>query len=89
VPGNFFSEGMVRVLAEVCTREPFWLSHVREVDVLSFNVVDSGEPGSVRAGWGRPLAGVVRPMLIWETFDLDSHHGREPGSAALGNPTEA
>ena len=67
VPGNFFAEGMIRVMAEVCTREPVWVSHVREADVVSFNVVDSGEPGSVRSGWSRPFAGVVRPMLPWHT----------------------
>jgi hypothetical protein len=71
VPGNFFSEGLHRVLAEICTREPFWQSHVREMDVLIFNVVDTGEPGSVRAGWGQPLAGVVRPMIGWRTERLD------------------
>ena len=67
VPGNYFAEGIVRVLAEVCTREPDWKSHVREVDIVSFNVVDLGEPGSVRDGWQRSLAGVVRPMLPWKT----------------------
>jgi lipopolysaccharide transport system ATP-binding protein len=70
VPGNFFSEGIIRVLAEVCTREPFWQSHVREEDIVSFNVVDNGEPGSVRSGWGRPMSGVVRPMLDWKTISV-------------------
>ena len=84
VPGNFFSEGIVRVLAEVCTREPFWQSHVREMDVVSFNVVDNGEPGSVRAGWGLPLAGVVRPMLGWKTDSLDTLGGSKlAGALAL------
>jgi lipopolysaccharide transport system ATP-binding protein len=77
VPGNFFSEGIVRVLAEVCTREPVWQSHVREMNVVSVNVVDRGEPGSVRADWGRPIAGVVRPMLGWKTVRLDAIGERE------------
>jgi lipopolysaccharide transport system ATP-binding protein len=72
VPGNFFSEGIIRVMAEVCTREPFWLSHVREMDVVSFNVVDTGQPGSVRFGWVQPIQGVIRPMLDWRTECVDS-----------------
>jgi lipopolysaccharide transport system ATP-binding protein len=71
IPGNLFAEGVVKVLVEVCTREPLSQSHVREVDAVAFNVIDTGAPGSVRGGWGRPLAGVVRPMVPWKTEKID------------------
>lgn len=72
VPGNLLAEGSVRIMAEVCTRKPVWKSHVREADVAGFTVVDSGQPGSVRAGWDRPLMGVMRPMLDWHTSKMST-----------------
>lgn len=63
VPGNMFAEGQIRVYVEVSTREPFYQIHVNESDVVAFQVVDRGEVGSVRAGWGRPLPGVMRPAI--------------------------
>jgi lipopolysaccharide transport system ATP-binding protein len=67
VPGNFFAEGQIRIVAEVATRHPFYQIHFLEHDSVAFQVVETNEPGSVRAGWGRPIPGVVRPMLNWET----------------------
>ncbi|MGH9749442.1 MAG: ABC transporter ATP-binding protein [Candidatus Polarisedimenticolia bacterium] len=67
VPGNLFAEGQVRVVAEVSTSHPVLQIHVLEYDSVAFQVVDSGAPGSVRGGWGRPIPGVVRPELQWET----------------------
>ncbi len=67
VPGNLFSEGQVTVIAEVSTREPVYQIHVLEHDSVSFQVVDTGEPGSVRGQWGRDIPGAVRPMLEWES----------------------
>jgi lipopolysaccharide transport system ATP-binding protein len=70
IPGNLLAEGRVRVLAEVSTRHPYYQLHVWEGDVVSFFVVDHRAQGSVAAGWGRPLPGVVRPMLEWS----NQHH---------------
>jgi len=68
VPGNLFAEGFVRVVAEVSTRKPVYQTHFLEFDSVGFQVVDTGEPGSMRAGWGRPIPGVLRPMCDWRTF---------------------
>jgi lipopolysaccharide transport system ATP-binding protein len=70
IPGNLFAEGEVKVMAEVCTRKPFWKSHVREMNVVAFNVVDTSAPGSVRAEWEHPIAGVMRPMVPWKTVRI-------------------
>ena len=82
VPGNLFSEGMVRVVAEVSTRDPVYQIHVLEHDAVAFHVVDRGEPGSVRAGWGRPIPGVVRPRVHFENEFLGDAFNRE-GPEAL------
>jgi lipopolysaccharide transport system ATP-binding protein len=66
IPGNLLSEGTLSVAAEVCTSHPYYLMHLLERDAVSFHVADSGEPGSVRSGWGRTIFGVVRPQLKWE-----------------------
>jgi len=85
VPGNFFAEGQVSVIAEVSTRHPFYEIHILERDAASFQVVDKGELGSVRANWGRNLPGVVRPLLHWENEFIDQSQQAEcskriPGS---------
>jgi lipopolysaccharide transport system ATP-binding protein len=65
IPGNLLTEGVVRICAEVSTRAPVYQIHFLVYDAASFQVVDTGEPGSVRSGWGRPLPGVVRPRIEW------------------------
>lgn len=67
VPGNVFSEGIVRVVAEVATRHPVYRIHFVEFDSVGFQVVDTGQPGSVRGSWGRPIPGVMRLMCDWQT----------------------
>jgi homopolymeric O-antigen transport system ATP-binding protein len=67
VPGNFLTEGQIRVCAEISTREPMYQIHCIEFDAVCFQVVETGEPGSVRGGWGRHIPGVVRPMLDWHS----------------------
>jgi lipopolysaccharide transport system ATP-binding protein len=71
LPGNLLAEGQVLVTAEVSTRHPFYEIHFLERDCVAFQVVDKGEPGSVRANWGRSMPGVVRPFLHWENEYLD------------------
>jgi lipopolysaccharide transport system ATP-binding protein len=67
VPGNVFSETVIRVVAEVATRHPVYHLHVLEYDSVGFQVVDQGLPGSVRGGWGGALGGVMRVMCDWTT----------------------
>jgi homopolymeric O-antigen transport system ATP-binding protein len=67
VPGNLFAEGMIRVLAEVSTRHPVYQIHFLVQDCVAFQVVDSGQPGSVRGLWGRDMPGVMRPLCAWRT----------------------
>ena len=77
VPGNLFAEGMVRVAAEVSTRYPFYENHVLVHDSVAFQVVDPGQPGSVRGGWARPIPGVMRPMCSWRTTTRTMHEGND------------
>jgi lipopolysaccharide transport system ATP-binding protein len=67
IPGNLFSEGLIRVIAEVATRPPAYRSLILERDSVAFQVIDSGEPGSIRGSWGAPIPGVMRPLCEWET----------------------
>jgi len=67
VPGNLFAEGIVRVTAEVSTKAPVYQIHFLEYDSAAFMVIDTGEHGSVRGDWGRPIPGVMRPYCEWVT----------------------
>jgi lipopolysaccharide transport system ATP-binding protein len=75
IPGNFFAEGRVNVVAEVSTRYPIYQIHFLEFDSVSFQVVDKNEPGSVRAGWGRNIPGVIRPKIPVENTYLGAVDG--------------
>jgi len=66
VPGNLFAEGRISVVAEVSTKSPMYQIHFLEWDSVSFNIIEKGESGSVRANWGRNIPGVVRPYLEWQ-----------------------
>lgn len=74
IPGNFFAEGRVSVYPEVATRHPRYEIHFLEPEIVSFIVVDRGEPGSIRADWGRNIPGAIRPIMQWSNEFL----GGEP-----------
>jgi len=71
VPGNLFAEGLIRVYAEVSTRHPVYQIHVQVYECVGFQVVDTGQPGSVRSGWGRAIPGVMRPQCRWHTHSQE------------------
>lgn len=67
IPGNIFAEGMIRVVAEISTQQPFYSKHILEYDAVAFQIIDKGRPGSVREGWGNNLPGLMRPKCSWKT----------------------
>jgi hypothetical protein len=84
VPGNLFAEGLVRVAAEVSTRYPVYRPHFIATDCVGFQVMDSGQPGSVRSGgWSRVIPGLMRPICEWSTESI------APNSAQLPLPEGA
>ena len=48
---------------QVSTRIPVCHNHFHQFESVVFGVEDTGEPGSVRAEWGRPIPGVLRPTI--------------------------
>jgi lipopolysaccharide transport system ATP-binding protein len=69
IPGNFMAEGMFSIDVAISTFDPV-VVHAHERGVLSFGVSDPGEGDSVRAKYGGPYPGAVRPMLPWKTETL-------------------
>jgi lipopolysaccharide transport system ATP-binding protein len=78
VAGNLFAEGVVRVTAEVATRTPVYRSHFIAWDCAGFQVLDSGQPGSVRSGWARDIPGLMRPMCEWSTESISANSPHFP-----------
>jgi lipopolysaccharide transport system ATP-binding protein len=66
IPGNFLAEGTLYVSVGVVTREPLRV-HFDIVQVVAFQVVDTLDGDSARAGHAGHIAGVVRPLLTWTT----------------------
>jgi lipopolysaccharide transport system ATP-binding protein len=66
IPGNLLAEGTIMVGAAVTTRDPE-IIHFFERDAVAFQVIDSMEGDSARAGYSGHIPGVVRPMLKWDT----------------------
>ncbi len=80
VPGNLLAEGTIRVVTEISTRHPAYKIHAIEFDSVAFQVVDKGEPGSVRGTWGRPIPGAVRPQLAWALTRAATNTQAKPGA---------
>jgi lipopolysaccharide transport system ATP-binding protein len=65
-PGDFFNEGMytVDVFIRVLVPRRYF---VRESNLLSFRIQDSGSGRSVKGEYPKAWSGVVAPILPWET----------------------
>jgi lipopolysaccharide transport system ATP-binding protein len=77
IPGNFFNEGMynVDVLIRVLVPRRYF---VRESNLLSFRVEDSGSGKSVKGDFHKNWSGVVAPLLPWKTTIRPLSAGEAP-----------
>jgi lipopolysaccharide transport system ATP-binding protein len=66
IPANFLSEGNFFVAVSAATYEPY-TEHFNERDVAAFLISDGMEGDSARGDFAGTMAGVVRPILNWET----------------------
>jgi lipopolysaccharide transport system ATP-binding protein len=66
IPGDLFNEGMftVDVLIRVLVPRRYF---IRESNLLSFRIQDSGSGTSVKGNFPKAWSGVVAPLLPWET----------------------
>jgi lipopolysaccharide transport system ATP-binding protein len=66
IPGDFFNEGMftVDVLIRVLVPRRYF---IRESNLLSFRIQDSGSGHSVKGDFPKAWSGVVAPILPWVT----------------------
>lgn len=66
IPGNFLSEGMFYIHANMVALKPenFQFS---APDAISFIVVDKMDGTTARGDWTKRLDGVIRPKLKWDT----------------------
>jgi lipopolysaccharide transport system ATP-binding protein len=79
IPGDFLNEGMftVDVLLRVLVPRRYF---IRESNLLSFRVQDSGSGLSVKGNYPKAWSGVVAPILPWETRILPLKAGQMPPS---------
>jgi lipopolysaccharide transport system ATP-binding protein len=66
IPGNFMAEGSHFVSCGLITLNPN-IPQFIERHAVTFQVVDTVEGDSARGDWAGTIAGVVRPLLDWET----------------------
>src|SRR5262249_15862660 len=78
VPGNLFAEGLVRVAAEVSTPYPVYRPPFNAKDCVGFQVVDPGQPGSVRGSWSKGIPGLMRPICKWSTESIAPNSAQLP-----------
>jgi homopolymeric O-antigen transport system ATP-binding protein len=70
IPGNFLSEGTLIVDAAISTMDPATV-HALEREAVAFQVIDSIEGDSTRGDYGGTVPGIVRPLLPWQTVEID------------------
>ncbi len=66
IPGNFLAQGILFVSPTIRTQFP-GTPHVRELDVVAFQVMASLESSPLSADFYPKRTGVVWPLLKWET----------------------
>jgi lipopolysaccharide transport system ATP-binding protein len=66
IPGNLLTEGTYYVRATMKTLERK-KRHFNEPEVVAFNIIDTVDGDSARGDWVGRMAGVIRPLLNWET----------------------
>jgi lipopolysaccharide transport system ATP-binding protein len=62
IPGDFFNSGIYHIDLLMVEKERYVIH--RELDILIFEVIDTGE---LRGNWMGKWPGVVHPNLFWET----------------------
>jgi lipopolysaccharide transport system ATP-binding protein len=83
IPGNLLAEGTMFVTVGLATLNP-GIRQFHERDVVAFQVVDSLDGDSARGEFAGHLAGVVRPMLRWNTEFLSKTTDAASGGGAGG-----
>lgn len=76
IPGNLLSEGTHYVSVGVYTTSPF-RTHVKEPDVVAFEVVDELNAETARGEYAGRIPGAVRPLLEWKT-EFSPFNARKP-----------
>jgi len=66
IPGNFLAEGMFSLHLILLSYYPDTVFHVDEQNIVTFQVIDNGEPGSIRYVWPGNIQGYIRPMIDWD-----------------------
>jgi lipopolysaccharide transport system ATP-binding protein len=79
VPGNFLAEGTMLIGPTMRTIEPDLL-HFNEADSVAFQVIDSPGGDTARGDYTKPIPGVIRPLLKWDT---EYHGEQEPAASVL------
>lgn len=67
LPGNFLSEGAVRVSVGISSHIPVIAVHVFQDNAVAFRVYDKMEGDSARGDFTGPMPGVIRPLVEWTT----------------------
>jgi lipopolysaccharide transport system ATP-binding protein len=81
IPGNFLSEGTLRVSAGITMVEP-WAPQVDRRHIVGFRVVEN-EPGAARGDYRGDFGGAVRPVLTWATTFVPEPTGVEATRAEV------
>jgi lipopolysaccharide transport system ATP-binding protein len=66
VPGNLLSEGVLSVSVGIVAIDPF-IKQLFVRNAVAFQVIDNLEGDSARGDWNGSFAGLVRPLLKWNT----------------------
>ncbi len=74
IPGNFLSEGALRIGVAVSTMSPV-VVHFFEESAVAVQVIDKSEGDSARGDYAGPMPGLVRPLLNWTTEFLPAAEG--------------
>ncbi len=83
VPGNFFSEGLLSIVAVIMTLGPE-LPRAAVEDAVAFRVCDElTHTDTARGDYTRPMPGLLRPVLRWTTRRVSANPSDAPVAAPV------
>lgn len=81
VPGNFFSEGLLSIVAVIMTLG-LELPRAMVDDAVAFRVCDElTNTDTARGDYTRPMPGLLRPVLRWTTRRIPANPAEAPSTA--------
>jgi lipopolysaccharide transport system ATP-binding protein len=84
IPGNFLSGGNLLANVSIMSHYPSTVIHIEVAKAVAFQVLEAEEGQSARGDYAGPIAGMLRPLLGWDTEFYSQYEEIPPPKEEVG-----